>query len=132
MAAAMMKLTPGLLIAQINPSVSDGLGAVSIGVSGGIGVVIVLIAASGIASSVWGALRWTGGWRRAALIPTVLLVLVTTMGVYDAARNPTSYFLVPFSLLLGGIVAAPYMLVVTIVRRIRRRAALSGPPRRRG
>jgi hypothetical protein len=115
----MMKVTPGLLIAQINPSVSEGLGAVSIGVSGGVGVVMFLIAAGGIVGSVWGALRWTGGWRRAALIPTVLLVLVTTMGIYDAARNPTSHNLVPFFLLLAGLAVAPYMLVVWIVRRIR-------------
>jgi hypothetical protein len=124
----MMTVTPGWLMAQINPSVSEGLGAVSIGVSGGIGVVMFLIAmfliaAGGIVGSVWGALRWTGGWRRAALIPTVLLVLVTTMGVYYAAQNPTSHFPLPFVLLLGGLAVAPYMLVVWVVRRIRLKKA---------
>jgi hypothetical protein len=109
--------------AVMNESVSEGLGALSIGVTGGVGIVMVLIAASGIASSVWGALRWTGGWRRAALVPTVLLVFVTTMAAYNAARNPTSFFLVPFVLLLGGLAVAPYMLVVWIVRRIRLKKA---------
>lgn len=119
MAAAIMTVTPNILIAQINPSVSEGLGAVSIGISSGAGVVLFLLAVSGIGWSVWGALRWTGGWRRAALIPTVLLVLVTTMGIYDAARNPTSHNLGLFFLLLAGLAVAPYMLVVWIVRRIR-------------
>ncbi len=107
----------------MNASVSEGLGAVSIGVTGGVGIAMLLIAASGIASSAWGALRWTGGWRRAALIPTVLLVFVTTMGVYNTARNPTSYFLVPVFLLFGGLAVAPYMFVVWIVRRIRLKKA---------
>jgi hypothetical protein len=107
----------------MNPSVSEGLGAVSIGVTSGVGIAMLLIAASGIASCVWGALRWTGGWRRAGLIPTVLLVLVTTMSVYNAARNPTSYSLGPFVSLLAGLIVAPYMLVVWIVRRIRLKKA---------
>jgi hypothetical protein len=107
---------------------SGGIGAVAPG-----GVVILLVlaaAAAGFVWPIWGTIRWTGRWRVAAMVPLAAVGLWALKDAFDLVRDPASHNLLPFEFGIAGLLAAPYMLVVAIWRRIRRRAALSGPPKR--
>jgi hypothetical protein len=115
---------------RLSTTGSGGLGAVSIGISSLLVFLVLPAVVAGFVWPIWGAVRWKGGWRTAAMVPLALAALWALKDAYDLAVDPTSHNLLPLEFGLGALIVAPYMLVVTIVRRIRRRAALSGPLRR--
>jgi hypothetical protein len=99
---------------------SGGIGAVSVGFASVVGLAVLAVVIAGFAWPIWGAVRWTGAWRIAAIVPLAAAALWALKDAYDLAVDPTSHNLLPLEFALGAAVAAPYMLVVTIVRRIRR------------
>jgi len=105
---------------------SGGIGAVSIG----LGLVMVVVAGvalfAGFAWPVWGIVRWRGGWRIAAAVPAAALGFWTIKDVFDIVSDRTSHNLLPFEFIIGGFLILPYMLVVTIVRRVRLKGRTNG------
>jgi hypothetical protein len=99
---------------------SAGLGAVSVGISA---LALVIVAGVALFASfawpIWGLVRWTGRWRIAAAIPIAAGVMWALKDVVDLVRDSTSHNLLPFEFLIGAFFALPYMLVVTLVRRVR-------------
>jgi hypothetical protein len=98
---------------------SGGFGAVSLGFFSVLGLFVLALVAAGFVWPIWGAVRWKGGWRTAAMVPLALAALWALKDAYNLAVDPTSHNLLPLEFGLGAAVAAPYMLVVWIVRRIR-------------
>ena len=65
----------------------------------------------------YGLIKWRGKWRWLAVAP-LALTLLKTLGISaDLARDPTSHNLLPFEYLVIGVIVAPYMLLVWLLRR---------------
>jgi hypothetical protein len=97
---------------------SNGLGAVSIGISELFVEIALVSAVAALLGAIWGTVRWKGGWRVAAAVPLAALALWGVNDAYDLANDPTSHNLLPLEFALGALVAAPYMLVIWLWRRL--------------
>lgn len=95
-------------------------GGVALGVFGA-----AVLAALGVCVlwPLWGVLRWRGIWRLLAGLPLVAIVAWGVRDLSDLSRAPASHNLLPFELLEAAVPIAPYMLVVWLLRRLRRRKA---------
>lgn len=87
-----------------------------------LGQIIILVVFAmiilGIAWPIWGWLKWQGGWKLLAGVPLLVFggwILFIIAGV---AFDPTAHNLWPFELLMLAFCSLPYMLVITIWRRI--------------
>jgi hypothetical protein len=96
---------------------SGGLGVVAIGMVFGVVALAALIAC--IAWPLWGAVRWQGPWRAAAMLPLAAIAWWALKDVYDLSVDRTSHNLLPFEFVIAACGIAPYMLVVTLVRHVR-------------
>jgi hypothetical protein len=93
--------------------------------SAGIGVLVPIVSVvafglmiASLAWPAWGIIRWRGVWRYAAMMPFAAAVLWALKVVYDVGADPSSHNLLPFEFLIGSILVGPYMLVVTIWKRL--------------
>lgn len=71
----------------------------------------------GIGWPVWGWLRWPGGWRKAAVIPGIVVAFVVLRILFDTARDPTSHNLWPFEIVIWCGLSTLWMLVASGIRR---------------
>jgi hypothetical protein len=101
---------------------SGGIGAVSVGITSPVALLILAVVIAGLIWPIWGIVRWRRGWRLAALMPIIVLGLAAAKGAYDSARSPTSINVVPAYVFLTGFVAGFYMIAVALVRFIRLRS----------
>lgn len=97
-----------------------------LGVSGGLalgvfGAALLAALAVCVVWPLWGVLRWAGIWRLFAALPLVAIVVWGVKDWSELSRDPTSHNLLPFELLEAAVPIAPYMLVVWLLRRSRRR-----------
>lgn len=102
---------------------SGGIGAVA-GSTFVVALVVIAalgVLAAGLAWPLWGVVRWQGGWRVAAAVPLAAALLWAAKDAYDLSLDATSHNLLPFEFLIGAAVAAPYMVVVGVAKRWRRR-----------
>ena len=79
------------------------------------------VLAAGLVWPIWGVVRWRGGWRVAASVPLAAALLWAAKDAYDVSLDSTSHNLLPFEFLIGAAVAAPYMIVVGVAKRLRGR-----------
>jgi len=101
-----------------------------LGVSGGLALGVFAAAVLGafavcLVWPLWGVLRWRGIWRALAALPLVAIALWGVKDWLDLSRDPTSHNLLPFEFLEAALLSAPYMLVLWLLHRARRR----GPDR---
>jgi hypothetical protein len=106
---------------QVEWSGSGGIGAVSVGITSPVALLLLAIAIAGIIWPFWGIVRWKSGWRFASLMPLAVLGLAAVKGAYDAAHSAGSINVLPFYVLVTALFAGFYMIAVAIVRRIRLR-----------
>ncbi|HEY4128909.1 MAG TPA: hypothetical protein VGN70_12735 [Gammaproteobacteria bacterium] len=66
---------------------------------------------------VYGLTRWQGKWRWLASAPLALFILKTFGISTDLAHDPTSHNLLPFEYFIIGAIAAPYMILIWLLRR---------------
>lgn len=66
---------------------------------------------------IYGLIKWQGKWRWLAGAPLAVTLLKTASLSADLARDPTSHNLLPFEYLMIGAMAAPYMIIVWLLRR---------------
>ena len=97
--------------------------ASTVGLVSIVGLLALAVVVGGFVWPIYGAIRWQGAWRIAAAVPLAAGVLWSLKDAYDLILDPTSHNLLPFEYVIGAIVTAPYMLVVTIWRRIASRKA---------
>jgi hypothetical protein len=65
----------------------------------------------------WGVAHWRGKWRWLAAAPLVVFGIKTLGVAVDMSRDTTSHNLLPFEYLSIGAIAAPYMLVIWLLRK---------------
>lgn len=76
-----------------------------------------VVAGAGLFWSCWGALRWRGGWRVAAAVPsTALAVYAAVVLVPDGIADPSSHNLLPFEVGVFTWPSLPYMVLVATLR----------------
>ena len=72
----------------------------------------------GLVVPVAALLRWRGGWRLAALVPTALTSFVVLRILFGVGRDPTSHNLWPFEILIAGSESLAVLAVLLIARRV--------------
>jgi hypothetical protein len=92
-----------------------GIGAGLLGIVGLLGLVVVL---GGFVWPIYGTIRWRGAWRIAAAVPLAAGVLWTLKDAYDLVRDATSHNLLPFEYAIGAAVTVPYMIIVSVCRKM--------------
>src|SRR3546814_3000121 len=66
-------------------------------------VVVFGLALFGLVAPIWCFRRWRGGWRIAAAIPMVGMVLFVAFLLLTAVFNPDSLGLLPFVVLMAAV-----------------------------
>lgn len=105
----------------------DGTAGSEVLVSGFVGCVLLLLAAS-LAAPVWAMWRWRGGWRVAAAVPASAMGFVLIRIVSGIASDPTSHNLWPFEILTTGIVTLVVLATLAVARRFTAKPGPSGGP----
>jgi hypothetical protein len=71
----------------------------------------------GFAAPAWGAWRWRGGWRIAAIVPVAMMLFVVLRLLTGVARDPTSHNLWPFEILQAGALSVVIMAALLMARK---------------
>ena len=73
-----------------------------------------------LALQIRAVMRWTGGFRLAALIPPAVWAMWAAVLILDLSRDPTAHNLFPFEILVGALLSLAYLAFIGLVRRIAR------------
>lgn len=85
---------------------------------GGFMLAVLALGIFGIVAPLWGAWRWRGGWRVAAMVPAALMAFVVLRIVAGVAIDPTSHNLWPFEIVMAGGISSLVMLVLIVARKL--------------
>lgn len=78
---------------------------------------VLALGVAGIVAPVWALRRWSGGWRVAAAVPTVMMGFVVLRIVLGTAADPTSHNLWPFEILQAGFLSLVVIGVLLAARK---------------
>lgn len=90
---------------------------------------MLLVCATGLLSlalPAWALWKWRGGWRLAAAVPAVVMVVVLLRIMTDVSHDPTSHNLWPLEVLIFGWPCALATAVLLALRRARRKRPVGG------
>jgi hypothetical protein len=92
-----------------------------------IGLVILLAFPFAVAiAAVRAAIRWTGGWRMAAVLPLVAIGGDLLFSYFSGVVDPATHHLWPFELMTVTAISAVFLLAANSLRRAATRK--DGPP----
>lgn len=76
--------------------------------------------AAALAWPAWALWRWRDGWRLAAAIPLLMMVVVVLRILIDITRGPTLHNLWPLEILMFGTGSIAIMIALAVIRRFSR------------
>jgi hypothetical protein len=97
---------------------SGGFGVAGVGLVSIVGLLALVVVVGGFVWPIYGTIRWRGAWRIAAAAPLAAGVLWTLKDAYDLVLDSTSHNLLPFEYVIGAAVTVPYMILVSIWRKM--------------
>lgn len=83
-----------------------------------VGLVILLAFPLGVAiAAVRAAMRWTGGWRTAAILPLVGIGGDLLFSYYSGRVDPATHHLWPFELMTVSAICAVFLMAAASLRK---------------
>jgi hypothetical protein len=81
---------------------------------------VLCLLTAALAWPAWALWRWRDGWRLAAAIPLLMMLVVVLRILIDTTRDPTSHNLWPLEILMFGTGSIAIMGVLAVIRRFSR------------
>jgi len=79
---------------------------------------VLALGVGGFVLPVRALVRWRGGWRLAAVVPTALMGFVVLRLIAGVSVDPTSHNLWPFEILMVGLLSVGVMAVLMLLRKL--------------
>jgi hypothetical protein len=79
---------------------------------------VLALGVGGLVLPVRALVRWRGGWRLAAVVPTALMGFVVVRLIVGVSIDPTSHNLWPFEILIVGLLSVVVMAVLMLLRKL--------------
>jgi len=83
-------------------------------------LVVLCLLAAALAWPAWALWRWRDGWRLAAVIPLLMMLVVVLRILINTTRDPTSHNLWPLEILMFGTGSIAIMGLLAVIRRFSR------------